>query len=64
MRFIKKIPKQGEHRTIKFFAWFPFTFELETRWFENVKLRQEYVGYSDGFQGYWETLGFEDFEGQ
>ena len=52
MRFYK--PKQGEVRTVSYFALLPIRIDNETRWLEEVRVRQIFN------RGIWEDIGFVD----
>lgn len=63
MRWINKIYKEYEQRTIEKFLLFPLTIGEETRWLEKVKIRQEYryplmVEYMYGKSCWWNNLAF------
>lgn len=66
----KTVPKLGETRTIKYFAWFPVEFYnpkkkvFEKRWLETVHVKQEFVSMwvslEDGTIYKWVSIGFAD----
>jgi len=61
MKFIKSTPTNGETRIIKKFAIFPISVRSfkrkETRWLENVYLKQIYrIRYYE--ENYWENVEF------
>jgi hypothetical protein len=43
MRWSDKTPREGQVRTVSRFLYFPLTLHGETRWWERVALRQEYL---------------------
>lgn len=69
----RSIPKDGELRIISKFLYYPMCIENEYRWFEKVKIKQEYIAMEmhkcrgvfggDSFYttgGYWKNLEYID----
>ena len=60
-------PKLGDTRVVSKFAFLPVSCKGETRWFERVKIKQEYMEVTDftnhpvGAYWTWVNLEFVDF---
>lgn len=66
MRKILKYKRDfvGQKRIVKYFAIFPVTIGRDRRWFETVKIEQEFQshfqGFEDGNSYSWENIRFID----